>query len=88
MTFWTLQIMIGMTVLGLVGFNTDFRVSPSKNTHPSAYLQDVVAYLTTVVKTTLEDLDQDIKSLVYFESLDHLATSLKVCHVRVFIYGC
>lgn len=56
-------------------------MSPTKNADPSAYLEDVVSFLTIVVKTTLQDLDQDIKSLVYFESLDHLATSLKVRRV-------
>jgi hypothetical protein len=55
------------------------RVSATKNTHPSAYLQDVVAFLTTVVRTALQNLPQNIKTFVYFDSLDHLATSLKVC---------
>ena len=54
------------------------RVSPSRNTQPSAYLQDVVAFLTTVVRTALQNLPQNIKTFVYFDALDHLATSLKV----------
>jgi hypothetical protein len=58
---------------------THRRVSATKNTHPSAYLQDVVAFLTTVVRTALQNLPQNIKTFVYFDSLDHLATSLKVC---------
>ena len=55
------------------------RMSSTKNTHPSAYLQDVVAFLTTVVRTALQNLPQNIKTFVYFDALDHLATSLKVC---------
>ena len=54
------------------------RVSPTKNAHPSAYLQDVVAFLTSVVRTALQNLPQNIKTFVYFDALDHLATSLKV----------
>ena len=54
------------------------RVSPTKNAYPSAYLQDVVAFLTTVVRTALQNLPQNIKTFVYFDALDHLATSLKV----------
>lgn len=54
------------------------RVSSTKNKHPSAYLQDVVAFLTTVVRTALQNLPQNIKTFVYFDALDHLATSLKV----------
>ena len=41
-------------------------------------LQDVVAFLTTVVRTALQNLPQNIKTFVYFDALDHLATSLKV----------
>jgi exocyst complex component 6 len=54
------------------------RVSPKKISQPSAYLQDVVAFLTTVVRTALQNLPQNIKTFVYFDALDHLATSLKV----------
>lgn len=53
-------------------------MSPVRNSHPSAYLQDVVAFLTTVVRTALQNLPQSIKTFVYFDALDHLATSLKV----------
>jgi hypothetical protein len=55
------------------------RVSPVKNAQPSAYLQDVAAFLTTVVRTVLQNLPQNIKTFVYFDALDHLATKLKVC---------
>jgi Exocyst complex subunit Sec15 C-terminal len=54
------------------------RLSSAKKAQPSAYLQDVVAFLTTVVRTALQNLPQDIKPLVYFDALDHLAESLKV----------
>jgi len=37
-----------------------------------------VAFLTTVVRTALQNLPQNIKTFVYFDALDHLATSLKV----------
>jgi hypothetical protein len=62
--------------------NARVRVSPTKNSHPSAYLQDVVAFLTTVVRTALQNLPQNIKTFVYFDALDHLATSLKVVFPR------
>lgn len=38
-----------------------------------------MAFLTTVVRTALQNLPQNIKTFVYFDALDHLATSLKVC---------
>jgi hypothetical protein len=53
-------------------------VASTRNTHPSAFLQDVVAFLTTVVRTALQNLPQNIKTFIYFDALDHLATSLKV----------
>jgi len=37
----------------------------------------VVAFLTTVVRTALQNLPQNIKTFIYFDALDHLATSLK-----------
>jgi hypothetical protein len=43
----------------------------------SPYLADLVAYLTTVMISTLADLPNKSKGLIYFEAFDHLASSLK-----------
>jgi len=76
--FWKSQTTTGNSILSFLHTDLGIRVSPVKNTHPSAYLQDVVAFLTTVVRTALQNLPQNIKTFVYFDALDHLATSLKV----------
>ncbi|KAJ8325588.1 Rab GTPase-binding exocyst subunit S15 [Batrachochytrium dendrobatidis] len=44
---------------------------------PSAYLTDLVDYLTTVVSSTLSLLPSATKAYVYFEAFDHLTASLK-----------
>ncbi|KAI8926727.1 exocyst complex subunit Sec15-like-domain-containing protein [Entophlyctis helioformis] len=44
---------------------------------PSAYLTDLVDYLTTVVSSTLAGLPNTTKAYVYFEAFDHLTASLK-----------
>jgi hypothetical protein len=43
----------------------------------SPYLADLVAYLTTVMTSTLVDLPAKSKGLIYFEAFDHLASTIK-----------
>ncbi|KAK9453691.1 exocyst complex subunit Sec15-like-domain-containing protein [Dipodascopsis uninucleata] len=43
---------------------------------PSSYLIDMVNFLETLVNSTLVNLPKSIKSFIYFEAFDHLATSL------------
>jgi hypothetical protein len=40
-------------------------------------LNDLVAYLTTVMTSTLAELPTKSKGLIYFEAFDHLASSIK-----------
>ncbi|KAK9468960.1 exocyst complex subunit Sec15-like-domain-containing protein [Lipomyces arxii] len=46
------------------------------NTQPSSYLIDMVNFLETLVNETLVNLPKSIKSFIYFDAFDHLATSM------------
>lgn len=52
-------------------WNTD-----EKTEEPSVYLVDMVSFLKTMMNSTLVNLPRSIKSLVYFDAFDHLASSL------------
>uniref|UniRef100_A0A060T420 Exocyst complex component SEC15 n=1 Tax=Blastobotrys adeninivorans TaxID=409370 RepID=A0A060T420_BLAAD len=43
---------------------------------PSSYLQDMVSFLKTLVSSTLVNLPQSVKSFVYFDAFDHIASSV------------
>jgi exocyst complex component 6 len=43
----------------------------------SPFLSDLISYLSTVMTTTLADLPNKTKGLIYFEAFDHLATAMK-----------
>ncbi|KAK9479476.1 exocyst complex subunit Sec15-like-domain-containing protein [Lipomyces japonicus] len=47
-----------------------------ENNDPSSYLIDMVRFLQTLVNSTLVNLPKSIKSFIYFDAFDHLATSL------------
>ncbi|KAG5513192.1 hypothetical protein PMAC_001562 [Pneumocystis sp. 'macacae'] len=47
-----------------------------KQTEPSSYLLEMVSYLTTVMSSTLHNLPHSIKTFVYFQTLDHFASSV------------
>ncbi|KAL7752296.1 Rab GTPase-binding exocyst subunit S15 [Sorochytrium milnesiophthora] len=49
---------------------------PSATKMPSAYLRDLVNFLTAILYSTLESLPREIKGMIYFESFDHLANGL------------
>ncbi|KAI9142769.1 exocyst complex subunit Sec15-like-domain-containing protein [Paraphysoderma sedebokerense] len=55
--------------------NYDF-MPTTVNKLPSPYLRDIVNFLTTVMYATLENLPREIKSFIYFEAFDHMATSI------------
>ena len=57
-------------------------VATTQQKGPSHYIQDVVRYMTTVVTSILTNLPEHIKTFVYFDALDHLATSLIVGEFR------
>ncbi|KAI8335092.1 exocyst complex subunit Sec15-like-domain-containing protein [Chlamydoabsidia padenii] len=44
---------------------------------PSPHLQDLVTFLTNVTNAALLNLPESIKSLLYFDALEHLCNSLK-----------
>ena len=46
--------------------------------YPSSHLQDLVTFLTNVTNAALLNLPESIKSLLYFDALEHLSHSLKV----------
>jgi hypothetical protein len=46
---------------------------------PSQYLRDLVNFLTNVMYKTFDNLPKEIRTFVYFESFDHLATGMLVC---------
>ncbi|RUS18641.1 exocyst complex subunit Sec15-like-domain-containing protein [Endogone sp. FLAS-F59071] len=52
-------------------------MSEERNKNPSPYLQDLVTFLDSVINATLLNLPQSIKSFIYFDALDHLATAIK-----------
>ncbi|ORX51321.1 exocyst complex subunit Sec15-like protein [Hesseltinella vesiculosa] len=45
---------------------------------PSPNLQDLVTFLTNVTNAALLNLPESIKSLLYYDALDHLCNSMKV----------
>ncbi|KAG2220229.1 hypothetical protein INT45_008770 [Circinella minor] len=45
--------------------------------YPSSHLQDLVTFLTNVTNAALLNLPESIKSLLYFDALEHLSHSLK-----------
>ncbi|KAL1933631.1 hypothetical protein VTP01DRAFT_7721, partial [Rhizomucor pusillus] len=45
--------------------------------HPSLHLQDLVTFLTNVTNAALLNLPESIKSLIYFDALEHLSRSMK-----------
>ncbi|CCJ28817.1 unnamed protein product [Pneumocystis jirovecii] len=52
------------------------RQAVTKQTEPSPYLLEMVSYLTTVMSSTLHNLPHSIKTFVYFQTLDHFASSV------------
>ncbi|KAJ8660146.1 hypothetical protein O0I10_004005 [Lichtheimia ornata] len=45
--------------------------------YPSSHLQDLVTFLTNVTNAALLNLPESIKSLLYYDALEHLSQSMK-----------
>ena len=45
--------------------------------YPSLHLQDLVTFLTNVTNAALLNLPESIKSLLYYDALEHLSQSMK-----------
>ncbi|KAJ1503214.1 hypothetical protein HMI55_002553 [Coelomomyces lativittatus] len=57
----------------------DYEFMPPNSTSnkmPSIFLRDAVNFLTTVMYSALENLTDDIKSIIYFEIFDHLSSGV------------
>lgn len=50
--------------------------TPVRRAEPAPYIQEMAAFLTTVINSKLINLPYNIKTFVYFDALDHLATRL------------
>ncbi|KAG4304037.1 hypothetical protein PORY_002560 [Pneumocystis oryctolagi] len=48
----------------------------TRQTEPSSYLLEMVSYLTTLMNSTLYNLPHSIKTFLYFQTLDHFASSV------------
>lgn len=48
---------------------------------PSEYLQQMTLFLNNIMGSALLALPEDIKGLIYFDALSHIATSIIVCHL-------
>ncbi|KAA8905523.1 hypothetical protein TRICI_005270 [Trichomonascus ciferrii] len=59
--------------LGLADYDWNTTV---RTDQPSSYLEDMVSFLKTLVSSTLVNLPHSVKSFVYFDAFDHLASSL------------
>lgn len=47
-----------------------------KTTEPSAFLQEMTRFLNHIINSNLHALPQDIKGMVYFDALTHLASAI------------
>lgn len=56
---------------------TRIRESEEMQKQPSPNLQDLVTFLTNVTNAALLNLPETIKSLLYFDALEHLSQSMK-----------
>ncbi|ODV90421.1 hypothetical protein CANCADRAFT_106434 [Tortispora caseinolytica NRRL Y-17796] len=50
--------------------------TPQRSDTVSTYLTEMVNFLETLVDSTLNNLPTEVKSLIYFDAFDHLASSL------------
>ncbi|CAM0140229.1 unnamed protein product [Umbelopsis sp. WA50703] len=51
-------------------------MAQERQDHPSPYLFDLVTFLTNVINAALLNLPESIKSLIYFDALDHLSHAM------------
>jgi len=57
-------------------------MATERQDHPSQYLQAMTRFLTDMMDTTLHSLPNDIKGLIYFDALNHLASELIVSETK------
>lgn len=50
--------------------------APTPSKTPSLYLQEMTRFLSNIMHSTLLGLPRDIKGLIYFDALSHLASSI------------
>lgn len=60
-------------------------MATTKRTDPSEYLQQMTLFLGNIMSSTLLGLPKDIKGLIYFDALSHIATSILVGTVFLFV---
>lgn len=53
-------------------------MATKKQGQPSEYLQQMTLFLGNIMSSTLLGLPKDIKGLIYFDALSHIATSILV----------
>lgn len=53
-------------------------MATTKRGEPSEYLQQMTLFLGNIMSSTLLGLPKDIKGLIYFDALSHIATSILV----------
>lgn len=53
-------------------------MAEERQDQPSPYLFDLVTFLTNVINAALLNLPESIKSLIYFDALDHLSHAMMV----------
>lgn len=54
----------------------------------SAYMQELVSFLSVVMGPTLQSLPESIKTYVYYDALEHLAAMLHVSRLTHMLYLC
>lgn len=54
-----------------------YREARDLQEYPSSHLQDLVTFLTNVTNAALLNLPESIKSLLYYDALEHLSQSMK-----------
>lgn len=57
-------------------------MATTKRGEPSEYLQQMTLFLGNIMSSTLLGLPKDIKGLIYFDALSHIATSILVITSR------
>lgn len=54
-------------------------MAPTLTSEPSGYMQTLTGYLENIMSSTLLGLPREIKELIYFDALSHIASEILVC---------
>lgn len=57
----------------------EIRMAPTLTSEPSGYMQTLTGYLENIMSSTLLGLPREIKELIYFDALSHIASEILVC---------